>query len=185
MGIPNTSIQALKPNVTQEDALRTFSSARPATLYWRVVRGPLQRIATAYVPYRLYRTTYRLRSQEHATLFALDAVDGSLDLFTFAQAPNASQLVNLHSRNHLTPLLDAPRADALLRDKVLRAIFQQGFFRLRDLNLQLSSEPTLFYIPYWLGFYGRDSLRCRVLDGVRRRIEGAKASAFFEHWLAA
>jgi hypothetical protein len=28
-------------------------------------------------------------------------------------------------------------------------------------------------------------LRCRVLDAVRRRVEGAKASALFEGWLAA
>jgi hypothetical protein len=41
-------------------------------------------------------------------------------------------------------------------------------------------------MPYWLGFYGADgALRCRVLDAVRRRMEGAKARALFEHWLAA
>jgi len=28
-------------------------------------------------------------------------------------------------------------------------------------------------------------VRCRVIDALRRRVEGAKASAFFEHWLAA
>jgi len=28
-------------------------------------------------------------------------------------------------------------------------------------------------------------LRCRVLNAVRRRMEGAKASALFESWLAA
>jgi hypothetical protein len=41
------------------------------------------------------------------------------------------------------------------------------------------------YLPYWLAFYGDETPRCRVMDAVRRRIEGAKASAFFEEWLAA
>jgi hypothetical protein len=41
------------------------------------------------------------------------------------------------------------------------------------------------HVPYWLGFYGNAAARCRVLNAVRRRIEGAKASALFESWLAA
>jgi hypothetical protein len=41
------------------------------------------------------------------------------------------------------------------------------------------------HVPYWLGFYGNAALRCRVLNAVRRRMEGAKASALFESWLAA
>jgi hypothetical protein len=42
------------------------------------------------------------------------------------------------------------------------------------------------HLPYWLGFYASGGIvRCRVMDAVRRRVEGAKASAFFEQWLAA
>jgi hypothetical protein len=74
----------------------------------------------------------------------------------------------------------------LLREKVLRIIFQQGFFKLREPRLDITREPGEIYLPYWLGFYGGgETVRCRVLDAVRRRIEGAKASAFFEQWLAA
>jgi hypothetical protein len=41
-------------------------------------------------------------------------------------------------------------------------------------------------MPYWLGFYDRRStVHCRVVDAVRARVEGAKASALFEQWLAA
>jgi hypothetical protein len=68
----------------------------------------------------------------------------------------------------------------------LRVIFQQGFFKLRALKVEIERVPGEFYLPYWLGFYGGNgTVRCRVMDAVRRRIEGAKASAFFEQWLAA
>ena len=179
------NIQVLRPNVTQEDALREFSSARVSTLYWRALRGPLQRVAAAYVPYFLYRASYQMRGGPRSTLFAMDAVDGSLDLFTFPQAPAQNQLVLMETRNRLDSSLDAARAEALLREKILRAIFQQGFFKLRDINLQVAPAGAPLYIPYWLGFYGRNTLRCRVIDAIRRRIEGAKASAFFEQWLLA
>jgi hypothetical protein len=74
----------------------------------------------------------------------------------------------------------------MLREKVLRIIFQQGFFKMRETTLKFTSLPELVHLPYWLGFYSSGELvRCRVMDAVRRRIEGAKASAFFEQWLAA
>jgi len=178
-------IQVLKPNVTQEDALRAFSSGRVSTLYWRTLRGPLQRVAAAYVPYLLYRASYQMRGGLRTTLFAIDAVDGSLDLFTFPHAPTQDQLVSVETRNQLHFSLEPARAEALLREKILRAIFQQGFFKLRQLDLQIAPAAAPFHVPYWLGFYGRDALRCRVMDAIRRRIEGAKATAFFEQWLLA
>src|SRR5262249_7137974 len=107
------------------------------------------------------------------------------DLFTFAKSPESSELVDVETRNRLTCLLEPTRAENLLRDKIQRAIFQQGFFKLRDFDLQLAPTSEPIHIPYWLGFYGRDRLRCRVMDAIRRRIEGSKATAFFEHWLAA
>jgi hypothetical protein len=68
----------------------------------------------------------------------------------------------------------------------LRVIFQQGFFKLRDAHLEITPVRCELHLPYWLGFHERDgSVRCRVMDAVRRRMEGAKASAFFEQWLAA
>jgi hypothetical protein len=180
-----TYIQALKPNVTQEEALRTFSGARPSTLYWRMRSGPLQRIAEAYVPYWLYRVHYNMGPFAHTSLFAIDAVDGSLDLFTFPSLPAARDVVSVHTRNRIAPLLHRAGAEAALRQKVLRVIFQQGFFKVRDLKLEIAPEPLELHVPYWLGFYGTVTLRCRVLNAVRRRMEGAKASALFESWLAA
>jgi len=178
-------IQALKPNVTQNEALRTFSGAGLSTLYWRMRSGPLQRIAQVYVPYWLYRVQYNMGRAEHASLFAIDAVNGSLDLFTFPSVPASSDLVSIHTRNYIAPSLQRSGAEAALRQKVLRVIFQQGFFKVRDLKLEIAPEPLELHMPYWLGFYGHVALRCRVLNAVRRRMEGAKASALFESWLAA
>jgi hypothetical protein len=180
-----TYIQALKPNVTQQEALRKFSGAGLSTLYWRLCSGPLRRLADVYVPYRLYRVQYNIGRAAHTSLFAMDAVNGSLDLFTFTQVPDARDLISIHTRNSIASSLRQPSADTLLRQKVLRVIFQQGFFKLRDLKLEIALEPLELHVPYWLGFYGHTSLRCRAMDAVRRRIEGAKASAFFEAWLAA
>jgi hypothetical protein len=180
-----TQIQTLRPNVTQQEALRTFSGVRLSTLYWRLRRGPLRRIADVYVPYWLYRVQYNMGRTAHSTLFAIDAVNGSLDLLTFPSIPTAAELVIVDTRNYVAPSLTPLTAEALLRQKVLRVIFQQGFFKVRDLNLQISKEPLDLHIPYWLGFYGHAAARCRVFNAVRRRMEGAKATALFESWLAA
>ena len=119
-------------------------------------------------------------------IFALDAVDGSLDLLEFQAAPQGDELVAVQTRNCLTTSLAEERALEVLRDKVLRIAFQQGFFKMRDASLEIETRPGEIHLPYWLGFYGANSaLRCRVMDAVRRRLEGAKASAFFEQWLAA
>jgi hypothetical protein len=179
-------IRTLKPNVTQEEAVRTFSALGLSALYWRIRSGPLQKIAGAYVPFRFYRVRYELGRTPHTRLFALDAVDGSLDLFEFPRIPDERQLLSVDGRNRLAPSLPEDRAVELLREKVLRIVFQQGFFKLRQLRLEITREPSDIYLPYWLGFYGGgETVRCRVMDAVRRRIEGAKASAFFEQWLAA
>jgi hypothetical protein len=180
-----TYIQTLKPNVTQQEAMRTFSGASLSTLYWQIRSGPLRRIADVYVPYWLYRVEYNMGRAAHSTLFAIDAFNGSLDLFTFPRIPDSTDLVRVHSRNYVAPSLQPSGAETLLRQKVLRIIFQQGFFKVGDLNLSMARQALDLHVPYWLGFYGHTAARCRVLNGVRRRMEGAKASALFESWLAA
>ena len=176
-------IHALKPNVTQEQAVRAFSGAGVSALYWRMRSGPLRRIADAYVPYYLYRVKY---SGAPARLFAIDAVDGSLDLFEFPRIPVERELLALDGRNRLQATLTEEGAAELLRDKVLRVIFQQGFFKIHDARLEITLVRCELHLPYWLGFHERDGMvHCRVMDAVRRRMEGAKASAFFEQWLAA
>jgi hypothetical protein len=181
-----SAIRTLKPNVTQDEAVRTFSARGLSSLYWRMRSGPLRKIAGVHVPFHLYRVRYQLGRTPYARLFAIDAVDGSLDLFEFPKVPGDRELLSVDGRNCLTSGLPEEREVELLREKVLRIVFQQGFFKLRELRLDITREPCEIYLPYWLGFYGGgETVRCRALDAVRRRIEGAKASAFFEQWLAA
>lgn len=180
------SICSLRPNVNREEALRAFAAPGPWSLYWKLRRGPLQRIADAYVPFGLYRVRYCMGGPWRSHFFALDAVDGSLDLFEFSEPPGEAETVLLSTRNCPAATLPAARAEALVRDKVLRLIFQQGFFKVRGVSLEIGRLPREIHLPYWLGFYGtRENLRCRVLDAVRRRMEGARASTLFERWLAA
>src|SRR3981189_3001455 len=128
-----TYIQTLKPNVTQQEAFRTFSGASLSTLYWRMRSGPLRRIADVYVPYWLYRVQYNMGRAAHKTLFAIDAVNGSLDLFTFPRIPDAKDFISVHTKNYVTPSLPGLVGGAFLRQKVRQVIFQQGFFKVRDL----------------------------------------------------
>jgi len=180
------AIRTLRPNVSQKEAVQAFSARGVFSLYWRMRSGPLQRIADAYVPFRLYRVQYKMAGALQSRLFAMDAVAGSLDLFEFPEIPGAPELLAIETRNCLAPSLDHARGEELLREKVWRVIFQQGFFKIREPQLEIAREAAELHLPYWLGFYGANSgVRCRVMDAVRRRMEGAKASAFFEEWLAA
>jgi hypothetical protein len=182
----SASIQSLRPNVSREDALEAFAAAGFTSLYWRLRAGPMQRIADVFVPFWIFRTRYELGGAVQTRIFALDAVDGSLDLFEFPRVPQGDQLIRLETRNYLRPALSETQAEGLLREKVLRVIFQQGFFKVRNPKMEVVREAIELHVPYWLGFYGdQREVRCRVMDAVRRRMEGAKAAAFFEEWLAA
>jgi hypothetical protein len=180
-----TSILSLRANVSESEAIRSFAAGGLSAFFWRIGKGKFQRIAPAYVPFRLYRVSYEMNGKVHARYFALDQVQGILDLFEFSAVPEPNQLARIESRNQIQPAISEEQSELLLREKVLRLIFQQGFFRLRQPNLQIELSHLRFNIPYWLGFYGEDGrVRCRVLDAVRRRMEGQKATVLFEHWLA-
>lgn len=179
-------IRSLRSNVTREEATLAFTATGISSLYWKLRIGPLQRIADAYIPFRIYKVRYAAGGGRHVHHFALDAVDGSLDIFEFAKPPGDNETITIVSRNHPPPELPETLSQNLLRDKVLRLIFQRGFFKVRNVQLETEQLPGEIHLPYWLGFYGTsEDLRCRVLDAVRRRVEGARASALFQHWLGA
>src|ERR1700674_5704228 len=104
------AIRTLKPNVTEKEAMRTFSSPGISAFLWRMRSGPLRKIAAAYVPFRLYRVRYELGRTPHTRLFALDAVDGSLHLFEFPRVPDDRELLSLDSRHRRRPALRADRS---------------------------------------------------------------------------
>src|ERR1700692_3041709 len=134
-------IRSLKPNVTRDDAIAAFTASGPASWYWKMRSGSLQSIADAYLPFRVYRVRYHMGGAPRSHYFALDAVDGSLDLFEFSVPPGEAETVAVSSRNHPAPALSQDRSDELLRDKVLRLIFQQGFFKVNNVNPETDKLP--------------------------------------------
>jgi hypothetical protein len=180
------TIQSLRPSVLREEAVELFSARDVSAFFGHARNGKLRRIADAYVPYWTYRVRYVLRNRAQTQLFALDAVNGSLDLYEFPALPGSEELMGVETRNFLPPGLTEEQAENLLREKVLRAIFQRGFLTLREPRLEIVGQPVKLHMPYWLGFYDRRGMvRCRVMDAVRRQFEGEKASTLFEEWLAA
>jgi hypothetical protein len=185
-------ILSVRPNVSRDEALDIFSRGNFSTMFWRLRNGRLQTIADAYVPYRFFRVQMTGRSASLTHIYAIDSVDGSLDPYEFETLPDNGSMSRVETRNYMGASLSEDQSETLLREKVLRMIFQKGFFKVRTPQLKLESLSTEIYLPYWIGFYGRTGhqsrdgrLQCRIIDAVRRRIEGAKARVFFEAWLAA
>ena len=152
-------------------------------MLWRLRKGGLQAVADVYVPFRFFRVQIAGVRASLTHIYAIDAVDGSLDPYEFGALPDVQSLAQVNTRNCVPASLIEEQSKSLLREKVLRMIFQRGFFKVGVPELELESLATEFYLPYWLGFYGRkDRVGFRIIDAVRRRVEGAKARAFFEAW---
>jgi hypothetical protein len=180
-----TRIRSLKPNVTREQAVAQFAS----TGFSRIIRngffGPLRSVAEFYVPFRLFRTRIVNRGVTDEKLVALDAVNGTLDLFRFDHLPGESETVNVETRNCAPAELENSLAIELLIAKLRRVLYRGGFFRVRDLSVTATPLDDELFIPYWLGFRGsNNNARVSVIDAVRRRPEGGKLRRLVEHWVA-
>ncbi len=177
------AIVSLRPKVTSTEAfdlLRTGFSG----LLRRVTRGPLCSIAPVYVPFRVYRVSITPR-RPSVTFFAIDAVNGLLDLYWFPELPTPAEVVTINTRNHPSARLDESLSRELVRDKVRRLLFQTCAHKLDRLAIHVQGDPLDIHMPYWVGFFGsRSRAYVRVIDAVRRRPEGAKVSELIESWLA-
>jgi hypothetical protein len=175
---------SLRPRLTRDQAIEAFSGGARQLLVW-MRRDRLCSIADAYVPYYLFRVDIFDGRRHQADSFAIDAVTGSLDLYRFAPDATDLDLVSVKSRNRIAPVLTADEAWLRVADTLRRLLFQSGFFRLRRLQITGVRAAIDLHLPYWVAFYERDArVRLDVMDAVRRRIEGAKARALFEAWLA-
>jgi hypothetical protein len=176
-------ILCLRPNVSRADALREFSAAGPLR---RLAHGPLRRMADVYIPYRLYRVELRDARASKIVFLALDSVRGNFDAYSFPAVPQAPELSMIDTRNHPEPCVpeEQARAEALQRGR--RLAYRRGLLRIRDLSLSAELILPELYVPYWAGFFGRSAVatQVRVLDAVRRRMEGDKINAFVREWLA-
>ena len=176
-------IRSLRPNVSREQAIQHFS-AGALSLAANLTRGRIRSIAELYIPYRTLRVKITSGSREQRRTLAMDAVQGVLDLFEFPAHPAESELLTIETRNVLPASLD----DAQLRDRIIgkvrRIVFAQGFFKLRDLQIEAHVIPGDYCVPYWICFRGkRGRVHLAVLDAVRRKREGAKVRHMIEEWL--
>ena len=171
-------IRCLRPNVTQDEALAALERRGG------LLRGQLRQIASAYLPFRLYHVQVLNRGDTKVALYGADVVSGQLDLYEFAAAPADTDLVTVTTRNVPAVRLASPLALELLENKVRRAVFQTGFFGVRDLQIRARALDVEFHVPYWLGFFGNgERATLLAMDAVRRTFEGAKARAVFSDWL--
>jgi len=181
--LPPKKIRSLKPNVSREQAIQHFSDGvlnRAASL----TRGRVRSIAELYIPYRTFRVKITSGARTQSRIFALDAVEGVLDLFEFPAHPAESDLLTVETRNVLPSALDDSQLRDRIATKVRRIVFAQGFFKLRDLQIDAEVVPGDYCVPYWVCFRGGSStVHLAVLDAVRRKREGAKVRHMIEDWL--
>ncbi len=176
-------IRSLRPNVTREEATAQFSSG-PLDFLRETTFGPLRSVAEFYSPFRLFQVEITNAGKPDLRIFALDAVNGSLDLYHFEQLPGERELICLETRNCSEALLDESGAEKILLGKVQRLLFSSGFFRLRDLRLTATPVAGEIHVPYWVGFRGRGiRANMAVIDAVRRKPEGAKVRQLLQAWL--
>jgi hypothetical protein len=176
---------SLRSRLTRDQAVDAFNGGVARRLIGRIRHDRFRSIAAVYVPYHLFRVEISDGRRHQTSAFAVDAVTATLDLYRFEPGTTELDLVPVHSRNRITAAVSADDAWRLLAGKLQRALFQTGFFRLRDPRITGAREPIDLHVPYWVGFYQQGArVRLDVVDAVRRRIEGAKARALVEEWLA-
>ncbi len=176
-------VRSLKPNVTREEAIQYFSRGT-MSLVRETMFGPLCSVAPCFVPFQLFRVEIRNGGRSEQHIFGLDAVLGSLDLYRFEHLPAEGEVVRVETRNHVPVTLEEKNGKYLVLEKVRRFLFSTGFFRIRDLHLSAEAVPGELYVPYWVGFRGRETTaRLFVMDAVRRRMEGAKVKQLLQGWL--
>ena len=176
-------IQALKPNVTREQALHLFTEGLSG-LIANIVRGRPHSITDLYIPYLLFQVHVQSHDKEEIGIYALEAFRGIMDVYELPAMPVQADLLTLETRNVLPSMLDAAQARDAVIAKVRRSIFARGFFQIRDLQIDAVPLPLQICIPYWICFRGNShNVHISVLDAIRRRKEGPKPAYLIEEWL--
>ena len=178
------TLKAFRARVSREDAVKTFDSR--GLRRWSVARhlNPLRSIAELYLPFRIYRVCICRGDALDTRYMGLDLLSGNLDPFTFDSQPSDSDTHPVVSKNHLPPVLDDATAEHILTTKIQRILFQSGFFRIKDLDIQLEPMIECLHMPYWVGFFGaKETASIQILDATRRVIEGNKLRRSVYEWL--
>jgi hypothetical protein len=177
----SNTIQSLRPNVTRAEAEAAFGPRDLRGLLASIRLGKLRSIAATFIPFQVFKVKIQNGRKTDERILGIDAVNGMLDLYAFAGEPEDVEWVE--TRSNLPVHLSGEQLTPVLKTKVQRVLFQTGFFKLRDLQLQVVPLRIL-HIPYWVALYGaEDNLQMRVMDAVRRQIEGAKVRRMIHEWL--
>lgn len=136
-----------------------------------------------HLPFHLLeaRVSTDPRKPEEVSLFGLDAVRGTLDLYHFEEPPRT---VESEAERFLPPRLRLEESAGPLEERVRQIVFARGFFALKRLRVRARPLGRTFYVPYWVGLYRRgERVRIEVLDAVRGALEGPRLREIVEEWL--
>jgi hypothetical protein len=135
-----------------------------------------------FIPYYLFHVETLNGNKLSSQLLAIDAMTGELDLHTFEQVPTEFDEIETTQIGEMN--LTEAQALALLKEKVRRMVYLQGFFQIRDLSIT-GKMIRQIYLPYWVGFFAKDNhLNLEVVDAARGRFEGAKVRDLVLDWFA-
>lgn len=178
------AVDILRPNVSLKEAkaLLTTDGFRGWFRYLRL--GHFHWVAQVYIPFDVFSLEIFRNGMVETGAIALDAVNGTLDPYSFEHPPSETDCITVETRNVLPRLMLAPASQKNAEQHVRRLLYQRGFFRISNLEIKATRLPLGIYVPYWVGFYGCDAeVRLEVIDAVRRRMEGAKVRTLMQQWL--
>ena len=118
-------IRSLQANVSIEEAKSQFLGGSLSKVARDLAFGPLRSVATIHIPFRLFEVAITNGGANQTEFFALDVVNGTLDVFRFDSVPD-TELVE--SRNVLDVAVDDQTANELVLSAVRRALYSHGFF---------------------------------------------------------
>ena len=147
-----TAIRTLKPNVTQEEAVRGFRSGVFSGVYWRVRSGPSA--ANCRCLRAVLGLSCSLRNRpgaENALFCSRRGAWRARSIRVSACAAERTNCSTIQTRNQLVAGLQPEAAEELLRMKVLRVLFQQGFFKLRALKVEIDPHARRTASPVLAG----------------------------------
>ncbi len=169
-------MRVLAPNVTREEAIAILGGGVAGRVR-RLASGPLRSIADVYLPFSVFRTP--------AGCLGIDAVNGTLDLYSFDRVVATPFVTVDGSRNCVPAALTHAEAARMLADRIERLHYQRfGFVSRPRRRARLEATNTTMYVPYWVGFFGRGEIASlAVVDAIRRQVEGGRVRRAITDWL--
>ncbi|HEX4945242.1 MAG TPA: hypothetical protein VFZ34_01090, partial [Blastocatellia bacterium] len=100
-----------------------------------------------FIPYHLFEVEVVNGGKRTTQWLAIDAMTGELDLYAFEQPP--TEFEEVETEQFGATSLSEKQAFGLLKEKVRRMLYLQGFFQIRDLTITGKLVRQIF-IPYWV-----------------------------------